>query len=151
MAASFHSDNAQKGASRRELFDASVICIGYQNVSAGINSNANRRIKFALAGALAAFKHVADTLRQGTELGRRCVWHLVNNQSVVPAVFKHFREVGGVKLLVWTLDELTLLNRIVVSHITDAILFQKMIYFPRILALEQICVKPVVLARVVTG
>ena len=150
MAASFHSDNAQKGASRRELFDAPVICVGYQNVSAGINSNANRRIKFPLAGALAAFKHVADTLRQGTELARRCVWHLVNNQSVVPPVFEHLRKISGVQLFVRSLDELTLPNRIVVGYVTDAIFFQQMIYFPRILALKQFYVKPVVLARVVT-
>src|SRR6266496_4150697 len=98
MAASFHSDNSQKGASRSEFFDAPVICVGDQNVSAGITSNGNLKIKFSLVGALAAFKHVADTLRQGTELGRRCVWHLVNNQPVVYAVLKHLRKISGIKL-----------------------------------------------------
>ena len=66
-------------------------------------------------------------------------------------VLEYLGEIGGIELIIWSLDELTLLNRIVVGHITDAILFQKMIYFPGVLALEQLGVKPVVLARVVTG
>src|SRR5207249_10232993 len=143
MAASFGPDNAQKGASRRELFDAPVICVGYQNVSARINSNSSRGIKFSLAGALPAFKHVCYSLRQSVQLGRRCVWHLVNNQSVVSAVFKHLRKISGIELFVRSLNELTLPNRIVVNHVLDAIVFQKMIYFPGVLALEQLCISPV--------
>ena len=71
MAASFRSYNAQKGAGRREFFDAPVIRVGDQNISVGINSDSHRRIKLSLVGSSAAFEHGSRTFRQGAELGRR--------------------------------------------------------------------------------
>src|SRR5437588_4830667 len=151
VAGSFDSYGAQKGAGRREFFDSSVIRIGDQNISVCINSNSSRRIKFSLAGSPAALERVSYTLRHRTKLGGRCVRHLVDYKPIVSVVLEHLWEISGIQPLIGSFNELTLPNRIIIRHVLDAILFQKPENFPRVLALEQLCVKPVVLGRVVTG
>src|SRR6266699_4962477 len=81
MAASFRSHSTKKGAGRREFFDAPVIRIRDHNISAGINSNSRRRIKFSFSGSSAAFKHVSYTFRERTELRRRCRRYLIERSS----------------------------------------------------------------------
>ena len=125
--------------------------IGNQNVAVGINSNRSRRIKFSFPGAFATFEHVTDSFRQRTELGRWRVGYLINYHSVVIGRLVHLRKISGINLLIRSFNELSLANSIIIGHIANAIRFQEMIHFPRILALKQFCINPVAIARVVTG
>src|ERR1700730_8024726 len=83
MAGAFTTYNAKKGTGWSELFDAAVIGGGGQKISVAIDSNSGRRINLPFPGSPAAFEHVSHAFRQGTELRRRCVGHLVNHHSVV--------------------------------------------------------------------
>src|SRR4026208_2567937 len=97
-----------KGTRRREFLDTTIIRIRNEKIPTAINSNSSRRIKFTLAGAPASFKHVTDSFRQCTELGRWCIGHLVNYQPVILFGLVHLWEISGVHFLIRSSNELRL-------------------------------------------
>src|SRR6478735_1227590 len=116
-----------------------------------IDSNSSGKIKFTLAGALASFKHVTDSFRQGAEFGRWCIGHLVNHQTVILVGIVHLWKISGIHFLIRSFNELCLPNSVIISHVLNAILFQEMVHFPRILALEELGVNSVTLSGVKAG
>src|SRR5262249_8009062 len=80
VADSFNSHRAEKGAARSEFLDSTVVGVGYQNASGGINSNSRRAVKLTCIAPSTAVNHVTDTLGQGTEAPGRCIRRLVDGQ-----------------------------------------------------------------------
>src|SRR5204863_10215698 len=109
------------------------------------------KIKFSLPQPLTAIKHVADTLRKGTDLGQRCVRHLVNNHPVVLSGIVYLRKISGIYLLIRSPDKLSLANSVIVCYVANAVRFQEMVHFPRVLAPDEFSIDPVALSSLVTG
>src|SRR4030095_2668335 len=125
VADSFDSHPAQKSPDRREFLDPTVVGVRHQNVSVYINSNSRWGVKLSLGTSSAAFKHVSYTLRQGAELGRWCVRYLVDSQGVILVLFvlEDLGKIRCMNLFVRSLDELSLANRAIETHVLDPILF----------------------------
>src|SRR5712672_1579995 len=111
----------EKRTRRRELLDTTIVRIGNEKIPIAINSNSSRGIKFTLAGAPSAFKHVTDSFRQRAELGRWCIGHLVNDQAVILVGVVHLLKISGIELLVRSFNEIRLPNSVVVADVLDAI------------------------------